>query len=137
MEEEIREELKVTSLEQLKSYKGGALVELPPFAEGQPFVARLKRPSMFGLVKAGRIPNELITQANKLFANGTATVKAQTMDESMFEEIFSVLNIVCEESFAEPTYAQLKKEEIELTDEQKMFVFGYVQAGVRQLNSFR
>ena len=33
----------VTSIEELKQYSNGTLVELPCFAEGQPFVARLKK----------------------------------------------------------------------------------------------
>lgn len=50
----------ITSLQNLKTYTKGQIVELPPFAEGMPFVARLKRPSMLALVKSGKIPNELL-----------------------------------------------------------------------------
>lgn len=137
MEEELRKELKVTSLEQLKSYKGSALVELPPFAQGQPFVARLKRPSMFGLIKAGKIPNELIVQANKLFVSGSQVLRTNVMNPEMFDELFSIIDVFCEESFVEPTYKQLKDAGIELSDQQKLFIFGYSQDGVEALKSFR
>ena len=57
----------VTSIEELKQYSNGTVVELPCFAEGQPFVARLKRPSLLGMVKQGKIPNTLLVRANELF----------------------------------------------------------------------
>lgn len=57
----------VTTIDDLRRYAKGSLVKLPSFAAGQPFVARLKRPSMMELVKNGEIPNELLTRANELF----------------------------------------------------------------------
>lgn len=130
-------ELKVTSVEQLKTYANGEVVSLPQFAENQPFVARLKRPSMFMLVKTGKIPNALVVQANKLFASGSAATKTQVMNENMLDEIFAILDIVCEASFIEPTYQQIKEAGVELTDQQKIFIFNYSQMGVQALESFR
>lgn len=130
-------ELQVTSLDTLKEYSKGSLVELPPFGEGQPFVARLQRPSMFYLIKAGKIPNSLITQANKLFSNGTAMIRDQTMKPEMLDNLFTILDAVCEGAFLEPTYKQIKESGIHLTDQQKMFVFSYAQSGVEALESFR
>ena len=49
------EGLKLTSIEELKKYANGTVVELPSFSEGQPFVARLKRPSLLSMVKQGKI----------------------------------------------------------------------------------
>ena len=49
-------ELKVTRIEDLKEYAKGQVVELPPFAEGQPLVVRMSRPSMLAMVEKGRIP---------------------------------------------------------------------------------
>lgn len=132
-----KKELVVTSVEQLKTYAGGMVVELPPFAEGQPFVARLTRPSLFRLVKTGKIPNSLITQANKLFANGTMSLKTQTVDPKMMDELFTILDAMCEAAFVEPTFQQIKDAGVYLTDQQKMFVFSYVQQGVEALESFR
>lgn len=130
-------ELKVTSVEQLKGYAGGELVALPPFAENQPFVARLKRPSLFKMIKCGKIPNSLVTQANKLFTGGTAAVKAQALDENMMDNLFTILDAVCEDSLVEPTYQQILDASLDLTDQQKMFVFNYSQNGVAALESFR
>lgn len=130
-------ELKVTTIDVLKSYPNGEVIELPSFGPNQPFVARLKRPSMFYLVESGKIPNSLVVQANKLFANGVGAVKSQTMDEDMLKNLFSVLDAVCDASLVEPTFKELKEAGIFLTDQQKSFIFSYVQAGVNALSSFR
>lgn len=126
---------KVTSIEVLKKYRDGEVVQLPSFAEGQPFIARLRRPSMLALAKNKMIPNELLTSANSLFEKGGNSFNA--LDEEMLTKMFDVMEVICEASFVEPSYREIKEAGIELTDEQYMFVFGYSQNGVRQLNSFR
>jgi hypothetical protein len=55
----------------------------------------------------------------------------------MLTKYFDLFDVMCEASFVEPTYKQIKEAGVELTDEQYMFVFGYAQNGVRQLQSFR
>lgn len=126
---------KVTSIEELRAAASGTIVELPPFAEGHPFYARLKRPSMLALVKGGKIPNELLTSANTLFVKGAGSMN--TLDEDLLNRLFGVMDVLCEAAFVEPTYAQIKEAGIQLTDEQITFIFGYSQNGVRELNSFR
>lgn len=125
--------MEVTSLEALKSYSMGQLVELPPFAEGQTFVARLKRPSMLALVKAGRIPNSLLQSANTLFISGTMDEK----NKGAMSDVMEILETVCDACFVEPTYQQIKDAGIQLTDDQMMFVFSYSQRGVKALDPFR
>lgn len=128
-------ENKVTSIDELVQVSKGAVIELPPFVEGHQFFARLKRPSMLKLVKANKIPNELLTSANSLFAQGTRNLN--TLDKGMMSNLFGVMDIICEEAFVEPTYKELKEAGIELTDDQIAFIFGYTQNGVKQLESFR
>lgn len=135
MENQTRQ-LQVTSIDELKRAASGAIVELPPFVDGTPFVARLKRPSMFVLAKTGKIPNALLKSANALFADGVAG-SFDTMDEAMLSKCFDLFDVMCEASFVEPSYTEMRNAGIELTDEQYMFVFGYAQNGVRQLESFR
>lgn len=125
--------MEVTSLEALKSYSMGQLVELPPFAEGQTFVARLKRPSMLALVKAGRIPNSLLQSANTLFISGTMDEK----NKGAMSDVMEILDTVCDACFVKPTYQQIKDAGIQLTDDQMMFVFSYSQRGVKALDTFR
>lgn len=124
--------LKVTSIEQLKN-ASEALVELPPFAEGTEFVAKLRRPSLMNMVKTGKIPNQLLTYANSLFVKGG--VNAQDLEA--LSGIMDIMEIMCEACFVEPTYQEIKDAGIELTDEQMMFIFNYSQNGVRALSKFR
>lgn len=125
--------VKITTLQDLQSYSRGQVVELPPFAENQPFVARLGRPSILELVKSGAIPNALLTTANKLFTSTSMDVK----QESLLSDVFQVMDTLCEATFLEPTYKEIKEAGISLTDEQMMFVFNYSQRGVEALKTFR
>lgn len=127
--------IQVTSIESLAAAAKGEIVELPSFNSSSKFYARLKRPSLMGLVKQGKVPNELLTSANSLFAKGTTGLN--TLDKDMLDKLFGVMDTLCEESFVEPTYQQIKSAGIQLTDEQMLFVFSYAQNGVKQLDSFR
>lgn len=129
------DKMNVTSVTELVKYREGELVELPPFGENQPFYARLRRPSMLVLAKSGKIPNELLMSANSLFEKGSGSF--DSLDEQMLTKMFDVMEVICEASFVEPTYHDMKNAGIELTDDQYLFVFGYSQNGVRQLDSFR
>lgn len=130
--------LQITSIEQLKNYNAGQVVELPAFGDGQPFVARLRRPSMMSLAKKGQIPNELLNSANSLFEQGPqGLMQKGRFDEETMTKLFDIIDVICEASFVEPTYRQLKEAGIELTDDQYMFIFNYTQNGVHALDSFR
>lgn len=131
-------EIKVVSIEELKQYASGEVVELPGFVENKPFYVRLKRPSMLAMAKMGKIPNELLLEANKLFsggAGGVATSKAS--DPEMLSSMFNILEVICEEAFVEPKYKDIVDAGITLTDEQQLAVFSYTQNGVESLRSFR
>lgn len=125
--------IETTSIADLQRYAEGQIIELPAFAEGQPFFARLRRPSMLVLVKSGKIPNSLVKTANSLFLSS----RVDEADERIMSDMFSVLDALCEASFVEPTYKEIQEAGIELTDDQMMFVFNYTQQGVKALDSFR
>lgn len=125
--------MSVTSIHDLQVASQGSLVRLPDFSEGQPFVARLKRPSMLVLAKQGRIPNSLMESANSLFANSNVDVD----NTNMLSEMFDVMEIICESALISPTLAEIKSAGVELTDEQMMAIFNYTQVGVSALQSFR
>lgn len=125
--------LPITSLESLQEYARGAIVQLPSFSEDQPFVARLRRPSMMALAKSGKIPNSLLNTANSLFMGEGM----DSSNERALKEVLSIVDILCEAAFVEPTYSQLKEAGVELTDEQYMAVFNYTQQGVKALEPFR
>lgn len=129
-------QLNVTSLEQLAEYQKGTLVELPPFGPNQPFVARVRRPSLLALAKAGKIPNTLLDSANKLFF-GSGSGSAGKYDKDALQQTFEVIDILCNATFIEPSYAEMKQLGIELSDDQYMFIFNFTQSGVDALRSFR
>lgn len=125
--------MEITSLDQLARYSQGQVVQFPDFGEGQPFVARIKRPSMLALAKTGKIPNSLLNTANSLFVGKGINEKNQ----SALKDLFQILDVICEDCFLEPTYAEMREIGVELTDEQLMFLFNYVQRGVKALENFR
>lgn len=130
-----KRETNITSIEDLKNYANGTIVEMPPFAEGQPLVARLKRPSILGMAKQGKIPNTLLVKANELFLQSGAGL--DTEEEGTMKQLYDVLDLIANETLVEPTYEEIKSVGLELTDEQMMFLFNYSQQGVKALESFR
>lgn len=125
----------VTTISDLQSYANGTIVRFPDFAEGQPFVARVRRPSMLVLAKQGKIPNKLLSSANSLFTKGGSGVDSD--NDNMLSDIYSITEIMCEAALIEPTYQQIKDAGIELSDDQLMAIFNYTQTGVKALDSFR
>ena len=125
----------ITTLEDLAVVAQGAVVELPPFAEGIPFVARLRRPSLMLLAKSGKIPNTLLEQANSMFFGQRSN--GRKIDQDALKQTVEIIEVLCEAAFVEPTYKQLKENGIELTDDQLAFVYEYTQKGVNALSSFR
>lgn len=126
-------EQKVTSIQDFIKQSQGEVVELPGFTS-EPVFVKLKRPSLLGLVKQGKIPNALLTRTNELFSND---VGIDPTDDNMMGELSEVLELIAGESFVEPTYQKIKDAGVELTDEQLMAVFNYSQKGVKGLESFR
>lgn len=129
------EELKITSISDLHAYGQGKAVRLPDFAEGQPFVARLRRPSMLVLAKQGKIPNSLLASANTLFNEGGGGLDADNLD--MLKDVFDVCEIIAKAALMEPTYDDIKNAGMELSDNQLMAIFSYTQNGIKALDSFR
>ena len=127
----------ITSIAQLSEYAKGQVVRLPDFAPDQPFVARLRRPSMLVLAKSGKIPNSLLDTASNLF-NGKSNAKETEKEENnALGEMYKVLEIVAEASLVSPTFSEIKNSGIELTDEQMIAIFNYSQQGIEGLKSFR
>lgn len=129
------EVMNVTSISDLHAYGAGTVVRFPDFAEGQPFVARVRRPSMLVLAKQGRIPNTLLSAATDLFAKGGSGLDSD--NENMLRDMYDIMEIICEASLISPTYNEIKTAGVELSDDQMMAIFNYSQAGVKALESFR
>lgn len=129
------ENIKVTSIDQLKLMSGGEIVKLPPFIQGQDFYAKLRRPSMLKLVQSGQIPNSLLRTANMLFSGGVN--EELDRDDEFMKDMFDLIDVLAGAVFVEPSWSELKQAGIELTDEQYMFIFNYTQEGVKALEPFR
>ena len=125
----------ITSVSDLQSYAAGVVVRLPDFAEGQPFVARVRRPSMLVLAKSGKIPNTLLNAAGELFAKGGSGLDSD--NEKMLSDMYDIMHIICEASLIQPTLAEIEGAGLVLSDDQMMAIFNYSQAGVKALESFR
>jgi hypothetical protein len=125
----------VTSISDLQRYAQGTIVEFPAFADGQPLVARIKRPSLLALMSKGKIPNSLKVKVNELFQVGGSALDVD--DEEMLNDLYDILEIFAEASLIEPTLSDIKEAGLELTDEQLMFIFTYSQGGIKALESFR
>ena len=134
---EVKNNNVVTDISQLKIYMEGNVVKLPDFGEGQPFYARLRRPSLLSLIKEGKIPNALMNSANELFVSGSSAMVENVNSEEKMKEIFEVIDVLCEATFVSPKYSEMKANGITLTDEQYMFIFAYTQDGIKALENFR
>lgn len=129
------EAMKITTFADLQSYAGGTVVRFPDFGDGQPFVARVRRPSMLVLAKQGKIPNTLLVAAGELFAKGGGGI--DTDNEKMLGDMYDICHIICEACLMQPTMKEIESAGMELSDDQLMAVFNYTQTGVKALESFR
>lgn len=129
------EVMQVTSFTDLQKYAVGSVIRLPDFAEGQPFIARVRRPSMLVLAKQGKIPNKLLSTAGDLFTKGGSGL--DTDDENMLSDMFDVMEVICESALLQPTLAEINSAGLNLTDDQMMAIFNYTQSGVKALETFR
>ncbi len=126
---------KITTIHELQGYVGGKIVRLPDFAEGQPLVARVKRPSLLIMAKQGKIPNTLLGAAGELFTKGGSGVDAD--NTRMLGDMYDVCHLIAEASLVEPSLADIESVGLELTDDQMMALFNYSQVGTKALESFR
>lgn len=124
--------LEILNIESIKKMASGDIVELPGWNE-KPFVCKLKRVSMLGLVQGGKIPNTLLQSAQKVFMDGVGSSE----DEIDFKEMSDLLDIFVKGSLVEPDIKTLKDNKIELTDDQKIAIFQYSQSGMAALKKFR
>lgn len=129
------EMMNITSITDLQSYAAGTVVRFPDFAEGQPFVARVRRPSLLVLAKQGKIPNTLLSAAGELFTKGGGSMDSD--NEGMLGDMYDIMHIICEASLMQPTMKDIEGAGLSLSDDQLMAIFNYSQTGVKALESFR
>lgn len=127
--------MNITTFSDLQHYASGVVVRFPDFAEGQPFVARVRRPSMLSLAEQGKIPNQLLVTAGALFAEGGKGMDPDNTE--MLRDVYNVCKVICAATLIEPTFEEIASAGMELSDDQLMAIFNYTQSGIRALESFR
>ena len=125
----------ITSIEDLEKYANGVILRFPDFSDGQPFVAKVKRPCLLAMVKSGRIPNQLLKTAEELF-QGKLNTASKKGDGEGLKNLMEICEIFAEASLVQPTYQQIKDAGMELTDAQLMAFFNYSQMGAKALKRF-
>lgn len=126
--------LQVTTFDDLQSYANGSIVTLPPFSNGKPFVAKMQRPSIMEMAAEGKIPNTLLKSATDLFSGKGID---ETKNGNALSDMFKICTMMAKISLVSPTYEEIRKAGLSLTDEQLIFIFRYVQKGVTDLEGFR
>lgn len=129
------QEMHITTFSDLQSYAQGTVVRFPDFGNGQPFVARVRRPSMLVLAKQGKIPNSLLAAAGKLFSEGGSGLDSD--DEHMLSDMYNIMEIIATAALIQPSMEEIKGAGIELSDDQLMAIFSYSQTGIKALEPFR
>lgn len=124
----------VTTIYDLQKYASGQIVRLPDFAEGQPFVARMRRPSLLVMAKKGKIPNRLLATATDLFNGGNSN---NANNDTILSDTYDVCEAIAEAALVEPTMDEIKSAGLELSDNQLIAIFNYAQRGVEALDNFR
>ncbi|MCD3223785.1 esterase [Clostridium botulinum] len=136
------ENLKITSIEDLKIIGQGKIIQLPPFfPDGKPFIAKIKNPNLMNLLSKGKIPNTLIHAVDQVMfgAEDHKDKKVQSKEEQLDQvrQMTELFEIIAQEALLEPTYEDLKNANLELTMQQSLALFQYTQEGVKSLESFR
>ena len=112
------------------TYNNITEVELPGWCDGEPFKARLRRPSLLSMAATGELPNELLSAAQKLFSEGYT-------EALPIDRLGAVLRAVAEAALVEPTLSELERAGCALTDVQLAAIYSFAQGGARALLPFR
>ena len=117
----------------IDTIKTSRVVSLPGWqGDGDTFECELKRPSLLAMAAAGTIPNPLMTTARKLFLDGHIDP-----GKGNLEEEGKVLLAMARAAMVSPSFDGLAERGIELTDEQLIYIWQFVQGGARALDRFR
>lgn len=137
----------VTSFEDLKKVST-AETQLPPFADGTPFVAILRKVSIINMAIDGRVPNPLMKTVLKVLGTDSsentesleaieknATNDLSSNEESAKQSLEFLLTVV-KNSLVSPTYEEIEKSGVKLSDEQLFAIFSYALGGMEILSKF-
>ena len=121
----------VTPIDQMVSSFATEIVELPGWEPDQTVKFRLRRSNLRGLVTAGKIPNPLLSAAQRLYEGSTSKSNAS------FADIVKVMTLVVDNAMVEPKFSDLTEAGVELTEEQFGLIWSYANRGAQALAAFR
>lgn len=127
----------ITTLNDLANVKNTFEVDLPPFGDGTPFTAELRKPSLINMFCSERISNPLISDALKLI--GESSSKENLSSEEAFKaqvESMKFMKTVSEYCLVNPPIEEVNKLAGGLTDEQIIAIFNFAQFDVNSLSKF-
>jgi hypothetical protein len=125
---EAKEPPRLTTLGEIANVKREETVELPPFHDGTPFVAKLRRPSILRMVELGQIPNPLSTAIDELMS-GAKELKSPVKDRA------EVLTTIAKAALLDPPWSDELAEVIDSV--QLMAIWEFVMYGVNAVLPFR
>lgn len=123
-----------TSLEELKKIKLTEEKQLPPFIDGTPFVAELKKISLVDVICNSHVPNPIIKTVMKVLGDNksqNSELQDQAIDQIMNDspaETMKFMFTVVEKSLVSPTYDEIKQCGVSLTDAQIFAIFSYAMS---------
>lgn len=137
MTDEKTPELQATPASDWKKDAEGTLMELP---SGK--VARLRRRSIFALMKAGQIPNELRAIVQNFISSPQG---ARAVAGENFEAMFQLIDVVAKACFVYPKLVdegenELDDDEVYVSDiefDDKLYVYLWSAGEVSSLEAFR
>ena len=130
--------MQITSIEQLQAIRQTEIVELPSFEDGTTFVVEIKKPNMMQLMTSGKIPNTLLSVATEMFNGKTGQRMGKASEDiKTLKELAGMMEVLAEASLVKPAYKDIKKANVQLTENQLMAILMYSQGGVKALENFR
>lgn len=127
----------ITSIEDLKKVKPYVEVELPPFSDGTPLTAALKKPSIIDMMCQGRVANPLMLAVNEVM--GETTSEKPQFNEKQAEamvESKKFMEAVAENCLVQPKLKDINEYAGGLTDEQLLAIYNFATEDTTDLAKF-
>jgi len=121
-----------TSIDKIKLFAGTQEVELPGWEDGEPFVCKLRRPTLYAMMAEGGIPNPLLPVVAELFSGNPARI-AQLPTGEMVQGVMKIAKM----ALVEPSAKSLEAAGVYLTDLQVNEIYAFVIGGAAGLDRFR
>lgn len=127
---------KISTIADFKKLNEPVVIELrdtDAFGESRSLYVQVKQVSLLSMMRAGKLPNSLLTTATGLIKPDGSTVKKPKLSEKTIEEMLTVIDEIAKEILVKPTYEEIKDY---LTDDMKTQLFTYTQGGAKELERF-